>query len=54
MTQLERRLVEAGRMGFTRAVVGQAVGRSGGKLAVPGISIATIPHIDSLAGSFAA
>ncbi|HET7041428.1 MAG TPA: magnesium chelatase domain-containing protein, partial [Gemmatimonadales bacterium] len=54
VTQLERRLIEAARMGFKRAVVGQAVGRSGGRGTVPGLEVETIKHIDALAGSLAA
>ena len=54
VTQLERRLVEAARMGFKRAVIGRTVGRSGGPLLVPGIGISAIHHIDELAGSLAA
>jgi DNA repair protein RadA/Sms len=54
VTQVERRLIEASRMGFKRAVVGQALGRSGGRLTVPGMIITPIPHIDALGGGLAA
>lgn len=54
VTQVERRLIEASRMGFKRAVVAGALGRSGARAVVPGIRIHIIEHIDALAGSLAA
>jgi DNA repair protein RadA/Sms len=54
VTQAERRLIEASRMGFKRAVIGQGGGGTAVRLTVPGIRITPIPHIDGLGGVLAA